>query len=124
MQTFSEVKAAANALPTKEKWDLFIFLASRLRQAAESPPAAAKPKKKLTGEMPNLPPLKPLHPGISKVTSITHPFTTAESEAANETWGFNDGPGSLAAMLGLKPEQVREHLGKFESKGYMNVINM
>jgi hypothetical protein len=39
MSTLSEIEAAADALPTKEKEELFLFLATRLRAVAgELPP--------------------------------------------------------------------------------------
>ena len=39
---------------------------------------------------------------------------------ANESWGFNCGPAALCAVTGLTPDQVRPHLGDFESKRYTN----
>jgi len=56
--------------------------------------------------------------------SAMHPppvvFTIAETEAASDAWGFNCGPGALCGALGLKPDQVRPHMGDFEAKGYTN----
>ncbi len=43
----------------------------------------------------------------------------AEAERAVD-WNFNCGPAALCAVTGLTPEQVRPHLGDFESKGYTN----
>ena len=47
-------------------------------------------------------------------------FTLDEAQAASEAWGFNCGPAAVCALLGLKPEQVRPHLGEFERKRYTN----
>jgi len=35
-------------------------------------------------------------------------------------WGFNCGPSAICAVLDLSPEEVRPHLGDFETKGYTN----
>jgi hypothetical protein len=47
-------------------------------------------------------------------------FTEAEANAAAESWGFNCGPAAIAAICGLSLEQLRPHLGHFESRGYTN----
>lgn len=47
-------------------------------------------------------------------------FSVDEADRAFEVWGANCGPGALAGVLGLTLEQVRPHLGNFESKGYTN----
>jgi hypothetical protein len=47
-------------------------------------------------------------------------FTSDDLDAANAAWGFNCGPSALAVIAGLKPEQLRPHLGDFERKGYTN----
>lgn len=47
-------------------------------------------------------------------------FDSAEAERAGAAWNFNCGPAALCAVTGLTPEQVRPHLGEFESKGYTN----
>lgn len=39
-------------------------------------------------------------------------------DAANNAWGFNCGPGALCAVTGLTPDDVRPHLGQFETRGY------
>ena len=39
---------------------------------------------------------------------------------ANETWGANCGPASIAAVCGLTLDQVRPHMGNFETKHYTN----
>ena len=44
----------------------------------------------------------------------------AEAEAAHAKWGANCGPAALAAIMGLTLDQVRPHMGDFESKGYTN----
>jgi hypothetical protein len=44
----------------------------------------------------------------------------ADVDRANLEWGFNCGPGAVAAMLSMTPDQIRPHLGDFESKGYTN----
>src|SRR5688572_13393894 len=139
MRTLAEVQTAANSLPTKEKWELFLFLAGKLRDggqpvttggaalAAKPAPAAPAPavvesggpiQKQQAGLLKRLPPLQRLHRGISKLPGLVCPYTPAEFDAANDGWGFNDGPGTLATMLNLKPEDVRGHLGRFETKGY------
>lgn len=40
--------------------------------------------------------------------------------AASDAWSFNCGPGALCGSLGLRPEEVRPHLGDFEVKRYTN----
>lgn len=47
-------------------------------------------------------------------------FTEADVDRAHDEWGFNCGPGALCAVLGKTPEEIRPHLGDFESKGYTN----
>ncbi len=47
-------------------------------------------------------------------------FTAADADLAHETWGANCGPGALAAILGMTLDEVRPHMGDFESKGYTN----
>jgi hypothetical protein len=49
-------------------------------------------------------------------------FTLEELMHAADTWGFNCGPSSLCALLGMTPEQVRPHLEPF--RGYMNPTAM
>ena len=46
-------------------------------------------------------------------------FTLDDANKAG-AWKFNCGPGALCAVLDLTPDQLRPHLGDFESKGYMN----
>lgn len=45
-------------------------------------------------------------------------FTSADSITANNEWGASCGPHSIAAMLGLSLDQVREHLVDF--RGWMS----
>lgn len=44
----------------------------------------------------------------------------ADVDQANETWGANCGPCSIAALLGMSLEHLRPHLGRFEQRRYMN----
>jgi len=47
-------------------------------------------------------------------------FTCDEAEQAYKGWRFNCGPGAIAAVVRLKPDELRHHLGDFERKGYTN----
>lgn len=47
-------------------------------------------------------------------------FSEAVATTAFETWGANCGPTALAVMTGLTLDEVRTHMGDFESKGYTN----
>jgi hypothetical protein len=47
-------------------------------------------------------------------------FTFADGERAYEDWGANCGPGALALVAGLTLDELRPHLGDFESKRYTN----
>lgn len=54
---------------------------------------------------------------------MTLPFTEEESESANDTWGANCGPHSVAAALMLTLDQVRPLFAptfeqKFRERGY------
>jgi hypothetical protein len=51
-------------------------------------------------------------------------FSLEDAVSAADAWGANCGPGALAAVLGLSLNQVRPHLGDFESKRYMNPMLM
>jgi hypothetical protein len=51
-------------------------------------------------------------------------FTLDEAQAAADAWGFNCGPGALAAVLGLTPDELRPSMGSFEQKGYTNPLLM
>src|SRR5688572_28926123 len=54
------------------------------------------------------------------VAPPTVKFSETEAHAAWEQWGMNCGPGALCGLLGLRPEDVRPHMGDFESKRYTN----
>ncbi len=58
--------------------------------------------------------------GASSLCPPRLPFTEMESDAAAATWRFNCGPAALCALLGVRTEQLRPHLGDFERKGYTN----
>lgn len=47
-------------------------------------------------------------------------FDGDAAQHAGDEWGFNCGPGSIAAILDLTPAEVRPHLGDFEKKRYTN----
>lgn len=49
-------------------------------------------------------------------------FTHEDAMKANAEWGFNCGPAALCAVLGMTPEEIRPHLGKF--KGWTNPTMM
>jgi hypothetical protein len=42
----------------------------------------------------------------------------ADAVRAGKEWGFNCGPGALCGVLNLTPDEVRPHLGKFETRKY------
>lgn len=47
-------------------------------------------------------------------------FTVDDACRASEEWGANCGPGAIAAIMGLRLDELRPHMGDFESKGYTN----
>lgn len=47
-------------------------------------------------------------------------FTAEEFDRAWQEWGVNCGPGALAAIMGMTLEEVRPHMGDFETKRYTN----
>lgn len=47
-------------------------------------------------------------------------FTLDDAQQAADAWGFNCGPGALCAVLGMTPDEIRQHLGDFERKRYTN----
>jgi hypothetical protein len=51
---------------------------------------------------------------------VRTPFSLADADRANDEWGANCGPGALAAIIGLTLDEVRQHMGDFESKRYTN----
>lgn len=47
-------------------------------------------------------------------------FSLDAAQAAGGEWGLNCGPAAVAAVLGLTLNEIRPHLGDFESKHYTN----
>jgi hypothetical protein len=47
-------------------------------------------------------------------------FTLDEAQGAVDKWGFNCGPASICAVIGMTPDELRPHLGDFEQKRYTN----
>ena len=47
-------------------------------------------------------------------------FTLVDAEKAHEGWGCNCGPTALALACGLTLDEVRRHMGDFETKRYTN----
>lgn len=47
-------------------------------------------------------------------------FNLEDANRAFEEWGMNCGPGAIAAIAHLTLDEVRPHLGPFESKRYTN----
>lgn len=47
-------------------------------------------------------------------------YDADEAQAATNLWGFNCGPGALAAVLGVRPNEIRPVLREFEQKRYTN----
>lgn len=47
-------------------------------------------------------------------------FSVDDLDRAYDTWGCNCGPGAVAAICGLTLDEVRQHMGDFEQKGYTN----
>lgn len=47
-------------------------------------------------------------------------FTLDDAQKAADEWRFNCGPGALCAVLDKTPDEIRPHLGDFETKGYTN----
>ncbi|WP_292477392.1 hypothetical protein [Mesorhizobium sp.] len=47
-------------------------------------------------------------------------FTADDADRAHEQWGANCGPGAIAAICGMTLDEVRPHMGDFETKGYTN----
>jgi hypothetical protein len=51
-------------------------------------------------------------------------FTQEDAERAHREWGANCGPCALASTLGCSLDDLRPHLGCFESKGFMSPTMM
>ena len=51
-------------------------------------------------------------------------FNQEDAQWAFDEWGCNCGPSALAAALGMTLDEIRPHMGPFESRGYTNVTNM
>ena len=47
-------------------------------------------------------------------------FTADDADRAYDEWGANCGPGAIAAICGLTLDELRPHMGNFESKRYTN----
>jgi len=47
-------------------------------------------------------------------------FDLEDAIRAGDTWGANCGPAALAVVGGMTLEELRPHLGDFETKGYTN----
>tara|TARA_Y100000310_G_scaffold334880_1_gene415612 strand:- start:1028 stop:1546 length:519 start_codon:yes stop_codon:yes gene_type:complete len=54
------------------------------------------------------------------------PFNYAELEQAAEEWGLNCGPGAVAAIMGMTPEEIRPVFAEagFDAKRYTNPTMM
>lgn len=52
------------------------------------------------------------------------PFTCKQLCDANNAWGANCGPGSLAAVLEMALDEIRPKLDGFERRGYMGPTHM
>lgn len=57
-------------------------------------------------------------------SGIAYPVTYEEAHRAAQEWGANCGPVALAGICRMSLEEVREHMGNFESKRYTNPLLM
>lgn len=53
-----------------------------------------------------------------------HRITAEEADAAYDAWGCNCGPSALAAIMGMRLDDVRPHLLGFDQKHYTNPTMM
>src|SRR3990167_150016 len=60
------------------------------------------------------------NPAASAIKPVAPRFNLADADRAHDEWGANCGPGALAAIMGMTLDEVRPHMGDFESKGYTN----
>ena len=51
-------------------------------------------------------------------------FSSDDVRDANKVWGCNCGPTALAVVAGISLEDIRPHLGKFDSMRYMSPTMM
>jgi hypothetical protein len=54
------------------------------------------------------------------VTAKPPRFNVDDADRAHAEWGANCGPGALAAISGMTLDELRPHMGDFESKHYTN----
>ncbi|KKK79591.1 hypothetical protein LCGC14_2831980 [marine sediment metagenome] len=54
------------------------------------------------------------------VENISVCFSLEDAQRACDAWGANCGPGAIAAIVGLTLDELRSHMGDFETKGYTN----
>lgn len=47
-------------------------------------------------------------------------FNAEDAQRAFDEWGANCGPGAIAAICGMSLDDVRPHMGDFETKHYTN----
>ena len=58
---------------------------------------------------------------MSKNPLLSEPvFSCDDSEAAHKAWDFNCGPGAIAAVVRMTPDELRPFMGDFERKYYTN----
>ena len=51
-------------------------------------------------------------------------ITAEESDRAYEVWGANCGPGAIAAIMGMRLDDVRGHIPEFDKKRYTSPTMM